>query len=193
MWPAFIKHAYVTPCFWGLSTRPARFICQYSLFSGKRAVYRCHERCLSPSASAKSELVFWLRRGQGAALTCILFFSLLSWLCIQFPESSLASSHRHDRAKGKETEWKKGAGGGSAKVYLWKWFVSMATRGSWKMDLQCNSNQPHLVEFVLYYCSYRRALVDSGKLAVQCLVERTVVKSFSRPIIMHSSDVMDLS
>ncbi len=112
VWPAFIKHTYVTPCFWGLSSRPAHFICQYSLFSGKRAVYRCHERCLSPSASAKSELVFWLRRGQGAALTCILFFSLLSWLCIQFPESSLASSHRHDRAKGKETEWKKGAGGG---------------------------------------------------------------------------------
>lgn len=136
---------------------------------------------------------FLAQEGTGAALTCILFFSLLSWLCIQFPESSLASSHRHDRAKGRETEWKKGAGGGSAKVYLWKWFVSMATRGSWKMDLQCNSNQPHLVEFVLYYCSYRRALVDSGKLAVQCLVERTVVKSFSRPIIMHSSDVMDLS
>lgn len=74
---------------------------------------------------------------------------------------------------------------GDTKVYLWKWFVSMATGGSWKMDLQCNSNQPHLVEFVLYYCSCRGALVDSGKLVVPSRVERTVVKSFSRPIIVR--------
>lgn len=56
------------------------------------------------------------------------------------------------------------------------------------MDLQCNSNQPHLLmEVVLYYRSCGGALVDSGKLVVVCWVKGLWLKALEGLLLFGCS------